>query len=429
MGMSHPTILLLAFVSVVLFFLFVSQTAYFSCSNVNVSYSSESDRSVMRRELLAELEKQVSLTLRNETLKANVSSEIMFLEEDIPPKPLLILVTPTHNRAAQQLHMQKVVNVLRLLPPPILWVVVEAAEKTEETAEILNRSAGRCLVTGIATKCTTVNYVHIASGHPPDNPRFTRGVGQRNTALEYIESKRIKGIVYFMDDDNVYTPMLFEEFRKIQRKVGVLPVGLLWAKEYVATVPWRQASPAVERALVEPDETGAPKVYGWETFEWSLKAEPGKGRKYQLDMAGFAFNSELLWTPTDNVTGKPEHPLRFISKPAWIETLFLDKLVTGVHELEPLADNCQDVYIWHVKFESAPNEPYPKDWRLPQPQNLVPDSDPIRGISRYVLANGERQKIKDYNESIPFGYKVIPKKEAPKQSWKPKPKSNGNKTG
>lgn len=47
-------------------------------------------------------------------------------EEEEPPPPLLILVTPTHNRAAQAFHVSQVVSVLRVVPPPILWIVVEA---------------------------------------------------------------------------------------------------------------------------------------------------------------------------------------------------------------------------------------------------------------------------------------------------------------
>ncbi len=39
-----------------------------------------------------------------------------------------------------------------------------------------------------------------------ENHSKSRGVNQRNKALEHIEQNRIEGIVYFFDDDNTYTP-------------------------------------------------------------------------------------------------------------------------------------------------------------------------------------------------------------------------------
>ena len=56
-------------------------------------------------------------------------SEKVEEDEDEPAPPLLILITPTHPRAAQAFHVSQLVSVLRVVPPPILWIVVEAAEK------------------------------------------------------------------------------------------------------------------------------------------------------------------------------------------------------------------------------------------------------------------------------------------------------------
>ncbi len=81
---------------------------------------------------------------------------------------------------------------------------------------------------------------------------------------------------------------LFQEIRKVKR-VGVFPVGLLWSHEYQTLMPWRQTSPFVERALVRTGANGEPEVHGWETFEWALNAKVGEGRKFNIDMAGFAF--------------------------------------------------------------------------------------------------------------------------------------------
>eukprot|EP00271_Cylindrocystis_brebissonii_P022462 TRINITY_DN8659_c0_g2_i1.p1 TRINITY_DN8659_c0_g2~~TRINITY_DN8659_c0_g2_i1.p1 ORF type:complete len:261 (-),score=44.50 TRINITY_DN8659_c0_g2_i1:1096-1878(-) len=125
-----------------------------------------------------------------------------------PAKKLIIAITPTYNRAAQAMHLVNVVNVLRIVPPPILWIVVDAVVQSAETAALLNATAGACLQTRSDSPCSSLPYVHMGSGQETDNPWQSRGVAQRNAALAYIESRRLEGIVYCMDDDNVYSPLV-----------------------------------------------------------------------------------------------------------------------------------------------------------------------------------------------------------------------------
>lgn len=40
-------------------------------------------------------------------------------------KPLIIVVTPTYERPSQFIHFSHLINVLRIVPPPVLWIVVE----------------------------------------------------------------------------------------------------------------------------------------------------------------------------------------------------------------------------------------------------------------------------------------------------------------
>ena len=69
-----------------------------------------------------------------------------------------------------------------------------------------------------------------------------------------------------------------------------------------------------------------------------------------------------------------------------METLFIERLISSVTELEPLADNCRDVLVWHIHFESNRSDPYPINWRLEQPTKLIPDP---AGASRepYLVGN------------------------------------------
>lgn len=66
-------------------------------------------------------------------------------------------------------------------------------------------------------------------------------------------------------------------------------MGLLWSHEYQTLMPYRQTSPFVERPLVRLGANGEPEVYAWETFEWAFNFPVGQGRKFNIDMAGFAF--------------------------------------------------------------------------------------------------------------------------------------------
>lgn len=70
-----------------------------------------------------------------------------------------------------------------------------------ETAEVLRK--------------TGVMYRHLVCNRNSTDVK-DRGVHQRNTALEHIERHRLDGIVYFADDDNVYSLELFDALRDIR---------------------------------------------------------------------------------------------------------------------------------------------------------------------------------------------------------------------
>lgn len=125
-------------------------------------------------------------------------------------RKLLIAVTPTYNRALQSFYLNRLGQTLRLVPPPLVWVVVESEAATAETAEVLRRSG--------------VMYRHVVSDKNSTDVK-DRGVHQRNAALELIELHKLDGIVYFADDDNVYSLELFDQLREI--KYAFLSVHLL----------------------------------------------------------------------------------------------------------------------------------------------------------------------------------------------------------
>ncbi|KAE8729162.1 hypothetical protein F3Y22_tig00003840pilonHSYRG00012 [Hibiscus syriacus] len=131
--------------------------------------------------------------------------------DSIEPLKQLIVVTPTYNRAFQAYFLNRLGQVLRLVKPPLVWIVVEEKTVSLETAEILRKNG--------------VMYRHVVSTRNSTNVK-DRGVHQRNAALEHIERHKLDGIVFFADDDNVYTLELFESLRTISR-FGTWPVAML----------------------------------------------------------------------------------------------------------------------------------------------------------------------------------------------------------
>ena len=76
-------------------------------------------------------------------------------------------------------------------------------------------SGNACSVeTAKVLRKTGVMYRHLVCDKNMSDIK-DRGVHQRNVALAHIEKHQLDGIVYFADDDNVYTLELFEQMRKI----------------------------------------------------------------------------------------------------------------------------------------------------------------------------------------------------------------------
>jgi len=117
-------------------------------------------------------------------------------------KKLLIVVTPTRARAAQAYYLSRMGQTLRLVDPPLLWVVVQAGKPTPEAAAALRRTAVMHRYVGC---CNRLN----ASS---DDLR----PHQMNAALELVENHRLDGIVYFAHEEGVYSLHLFQRLRRIR---------------------------------------------------------------------------------------------------------------------------------------------------------------------------------------------------------------------
>ncbi|CAL5029070.1 unnamed protein product [Urochloa decumbens] len=249
-------------------------------------------------------------------------------------KKLLIVVTPTRARAAQAYYLSRMGQTLRLVDPPVLWVVVEAGKPTPEAAAALRRTAVMHRYVGC---CEKLN----ASSSDADDLR----PHQMNAALELVENHRLDGIVYFAHEEGVYSLDLFHRLRQI-RRFGTWPVPVI-------------SENTKDGVVLEGPVCKQNQVVGWHTSEDSSKL-----RRFHVAMSGFAFNSTMLWDPklrSHLAWNSIRHPDNV--KEGFQGTTFVEQLVEDESQMEGVPADCSHIMNWHVPFGSE-NLAYPKGWRV-----------------------------------------------------------------
>nr|BAK08078.1 predicted protein [Hordeum vulgare subsp. vulgare] len=196
--------------------------------------------------------------------------------EPLRQPQLLLVVTATERSDTERraAGLTRAAHALRLVPPPVLWLVVEPAAEALPTARLL-RGAG-------------VAHRHLTYGK-----NFTDGEAeaerhhQRNLALEHVEEHRLAGVVLFAGLGDVYDLRFFDQLRQI-RTLGAWPVATVSERERKATVegPVCGGSPWAVTGWFST-AAGAPAVRS--------AARPPAGT---VDVARFAFGSALLWDPS-----------------------------------------------------------------------------------------------------------------------------------
>ncbi|KAF6720015.1 Galactosylgalactosylxylosylprotein 3-beta-glucuronosyltransferase 2 [Oryzias melastigma] len=221
--------------------------------------------------------------------------------------PIIYAITPTYTRPVQKAELTRLAHAFRQVPR-FHWIVVE---DSTPAAGCRSRTC-----TSLRTGGSSAWGCHA----PPSSG---------NAALAWLRhhrSRRDSGVVFFADDDNTYSLELFEEMRSTQG-VSVWPVGFVGGRAY-------------ERPLVSGG-----KVVGWYTG-WR------PDRPFATDMAGFAVNLQVI------LANPRAQFKRGGSQPGMQESDFL-KQITKVSELEPKANNCTRVLVWHTRTEKPhlANEP------------------------------------------------------------------------
>ncbi|XP_078391046.1 galactosylgalactosylxylosylprotein 3-beta-glucuronosyltransferase 3 isoform X1 [Cetorhinus maximus] len=233
---------------------------------------------------------------------------------DGQPLPAIYVITPTYARLVQKAELVRLSQTF-LHVKKFHWIVVEdAANRSKLVADLLAQSG--------------LSYTHLNLPTPTiyklreSDPNWLkpRGVEQRNLGIQWLRENRElseEAVVYFADDDNTYSLKLFDEMRWTKR-VSVWPVGLVGGLRF-------------ERPLVENG-----KVVGFYTA-WK------PNRPFPMDMAGFAMALQLL-------LANREARFDINVERGYLESSLLQSLVS-IEELEPKADNCNTVLVWHTRTE------------------------------------------------------------------------------
>uniref|UniRef100_A0A8D8P5Z3 Galactosylgalactosylxylosylprotein 3-beta-glucuronosyltransferase n=1 Tax=Culex pipiens TaxID=7175 RepID=A0A8D8P5Z3_CULPI len=228
---------------------------------------------------------------------------------DTKQLPPLYIITPTYRRPEQLAEITRLGYTLKHVPN-LFWLIVEDAEsRTESVTRLLHQ--------------IDVPFVHLTAPMPAKYRKLKvkpRGVSNRNRGLQWIRSNATEGVLYFADDDNTYNLQIFEQMRHI-RKVGMWPVGLI--------SKYGVSSPIVANGTISGFYDG-----------WI------GGRKYPIDMAGFAVSVKFLLS-------RPKAEMPF--KAGYEEDGFLRSLdPLDMKEIDLLASNCTEILTWHTQSKKNP---------------------------------------------------------------------------
>uniref|UniRef100_A0A8D0CF14 Galactosylgalactosylxylosylprotein 3-beta-glucuronosyltransferase n=1 Tax=Salvator merianae TaxID=96440 RepID=A0A8D0CF14_SALMN len=237
-------------------------------------------------------------------------------QQEAEALPIIYAITPTYSRPVQKAELTRLANTFRQVAR-LHWILVEDAAMG---TELVGRFIGALSRSGHLS-CT---HLHVLTPRRFKRPGLPRGTEQRNAGLAWIRQKyqhappQQPGVLFFADDDNTYSLELFQEMRTT-RKVSVWPVGLAGGRRY-------------ERPIVEKG-----KVVGWYSG-WR------GGRPFAIDMAGFAVSLQVILS-------NPKAVFRRHGSQAGMQESDFLRQITTMEELEPKANNCTKVLVWHTRTE------------------------------------------------------------------------------
>ncbi|KAF9665008.1 hypothetical protein SADUNF_Sadunf16G0077500 [Salix dunnii] len=263
------------------------------------------------------------------------SEQATFLEKEeteskLPARRLAIIVTPTSPKDPyQEFFLRRLANTIRLVPPPLLWIVVERESESDEASEVLRK--------------TGIMYRHLVFNENFTDPEAELD-HQRNVALWHIEEHRLSGIVHFAELSNVYDLGFFDEIRQIE-VFGTWPMALLSANN--------------KSVRIEGPVCDSSQVIGWHLKKMSNETDT----RPPIHISSFGFNSSILWDPER--WGRPsssqqtsQNSIEFVKQVALEDE-------TKLKGIPP--ENCSKIMLW--RFDRPVSKP-PSDQKTPDDKNV-----------------------------------------------------------
>ncbi|CAL9057750.1 unnamed protein product [Musa banksii] len=242
-----------------------------------------------------------------------------------PSRRLLIIVTTT--RSSDRFlgaSLRRMAHTLRLVPPPLVWLVVQAHADAAATAPMLR-------TTGVMYRHLTYKENFTDPGVEADH--------QRNVALSHVEYHRLTGIVHFAGASNVYDLRFFDEIREIE-VFGTWPVAMV--------------SENRKRVMLDGPICLSTKVQGWVLKDLSsdkrllvasteLNPKPPK-----INVSGFAFNSSILWDPErwgrpTSLPDTSQDSIKFVH----------EVILEDDSKLKGIPADCSKIMVWHLYTPSV----------------------------------------------------------------------------
>ncbi|KAF5475906.1 hypothetical protein F2P56_007663 [Juglans regia] len=252
--------------------------------------------------------------------RTEVSSEKEAAKEPkLTTRGLVIIVTPTSTKDQfRGVLLRRLANTIRLVPPPLLWIVVEAQTDSDEVSEILRK--------------TGIMYRHLVF-----RENFTDTEAemdhQRNLALKHIDHHKLSGIVHFAGLSNVYDLDFFQQLREIE-VFGTWPIALLSANK--------------KKVKIEGPVCDSSQVIGWHLRQMNNESEKTRP-SINIHISSFGFNSSILWDPER--WGRPsalqkysQNSMRFVK-----QVVLEDE--TKLKGIPP--EDCSRIILWSLQFFSG----------------------------------------------------------------------------
>ncbi|KAJ1443848.1 Nucleotide-diphospho-sugar transferase [Sesbania bispinosa] len=234
----------------------------------------------------------------------------------LKPRRLLIIVTPTSTKLPYQaVFFRRLANTIKLVPQPLLWIVVEAKTDSTELSEILRK--------------TGIMYRHVVF-----KENFTDLEAelnhQRNLALKHIEHHRLNGIVHFAGLSNVYDLQFFQQLRDIE-VFGTWPTAFLAANR--------------KKVIIEGPVCDSSQVIGWHIRNMNNETD---SITHPIHISSFAFNSSILWDPerwgrTSSVQDTSQNTIKFVKQ----VVLEDEAKLKGIPP-----EDCSKIMLWRFNFRA-----------------------------------------------------------------------------